>query len=322
MLDFDLISRNIAQAKDASKDKSSTTESQSTSVKVDPVSFSTSNVKPNTGLVQSIASLLNVKLGDDDNSNQKIRRKRRDTGKDDDLSTIENMGDTKGTTNNQSLDKGITSTKAPPFMDIRSKYADKLKKKLDGGSGSLSGVDRMKEERDQALKRGDAAGHLVARSIAASQLVTTTGSKWLANTGTGALLAYLTNRSMKICLIPVPDLKGEKSSIGDDMDSLTRQLPKVRFHSLIKSGYNDASSILKEVMNNLDGLPELGVLVVSDRDDYLGSARQQGMFTCRVRPPNARRGNCTTDYTVETIGEVEQVVNEINGISFNSVLSR
>ena len=45
-----------------------------------------------------------------------------------------------------------------------------------------------------------------------------------------------------------------------------------------------------------------------------------GAFTCRVRPPNAARGNISSHYVVETIEEVEDKINELNGISFNAVL--
>lgn len=74
----------------------------------------------------------------------------------------------------------LVSTKAPPVSDVRSKYADKLRKKLDGG---LAGVESAKALREDALTKGDAAGHLSARRIASSQPVGT-GSKWLAASGT------------------------------------------------------------------------------------------------------------------------------------------
>ena len=61
------------------------------------------------------------------------------------------------------------------------------------------------------------------------------------------------------------------------------------------------------------------IVVVSDRDDYLGAARDLGMFTCRVRPKNKRRG-LTTNYNVDDIGSVLEVINDINGVSFNSAL--
>ena len=66
-------------------------------------------------------------------------------------------------------------------------------------------------------------------------------------------------------------------------------------------------------------LGSIQFVVVSDRDDYLAAARDLGMFTCRVRPKNKRRG-LTTNYNVDDIGSVLEVINDINGVSFNSAL--
>ncbi len=60
-------------------------------------------------------------------------------------------------------------------------------------------------------------------------------------------------------------------------------------------------------------------LLVSDRDDYLGAARDLNMYTVRVRPKNKRRG-LTTNYNVDDVGSVQEVINDINGVSFNSAL--
>ena len=59
----------------------------------------------------------------------------------------------------------------------------------------------------------------------------TKGSKWLAATGTGNLLVYLTNRSMKIALLPAPDnADGESNdAAARRMDEMEAQLPQVRF---------------------------------------------------------------------------------------------
>ena len=59
---------------------------------------------------------------------------------------------------------------------------------------------------------------------------------------------------------------------------------------------------------------------VSDRDDCLRAAREAGLMTVRIRPPNARRGQVSAHYTVESVPDTQQVINEINGISFKTVL--
>ena len=204
------------------------------------------------------------------------------------------------------------------MSDPRAKYADKLRKKLDGG---LAGVENMKAQQEDALKRGDAAGHLAARKIASSQPVGT-GSKWLAATGTGNLLVYLTNRSMKIALLPIPQNADKESNdaAARRMDDLEQQLPQVRFDLLVKDGHLSPGDILGNIQDKTD-VTSGSILVVSDRDDYLREAKERGYYTCRIRPKNAPRGNVTTNYTVSEIKEVEDVCNELNGISFNTVFS-
>ena len=83
----------------------------------------------------------------------------------------------------------------------------------------------------------------------------------------------------------------------------------------------EASEILHTVLSKIEAEP-ISTIVVSDRDDYLGSAKELGVFTCRVRKKNAPRGNITTNYTVEMVKEVEDVVNELNGISYNTVFNQ
>ena len=120
------------------------------------------------------------------------------------------------------------------------------------------------------------------------------------------------------------------------MEDLAKQLPNIHFHELIHRGDN-AKTVLSQFLNNLkyvsssqkkdDTLSTTPIssilpkhcLIVSDRDDYLKMAKEMNMFTCLVRPENARRGNITAAYNVLEIGMVEDIINEINGISFNSV---
>ena len=184
------------------------------------------------------------------------------------------------------------------------------------------------------------------------------GSKWMATTGAGTLLSFLMSRSMKIILLPIPqtnilstqqqfihpNIEGE----GQRMKDLTQQLPNIHFHHLIPNG-EDANVILDNLYTHITSIqPSFSTtstttenkegknnhymtddatsqvlpkhcLIVSDRDDYLKMAKEKNMFTCRIRPENARRGNITAAYNVLEMAHVENIINEINGISFNSV---
>lgn len=248
--------------------------------------------------VKEIANLLNVDLGGNrDSRSEKVDH--------DDLSAL--IGE-------KAPAKSDIVKRSPLFSsDIRVKYADKLKSR-----GGLAGVDNAKRERENTIGTGDAASHMAARAAAVSQ--TAAETKWMALAGTGSLLSYISNRSMKIALLPVPREEDDSDeSVGKRMKEFEKQLPNVFFDLLIDKGDN-ALYILKLMLKKLEMDP-VATIVVSDRDDYLRAAKDTGMVTCRVRPMNAKRGSVTAHYNVETISEVQDVVNQINGISFQATLS-
>lgn len=271
------------------------------------------SILPDTNFVQDMAALLNVKLGGEEDKSYNDDDKSDDFG--DDLSLL---------TGSSSSDNNTATKKVsnfdPAALDIRARYAAKLRKKVEGG---LAGVELANSRKEEALTKGDAAGHLAARAIAASTTVSKSGSKWMASTGTGTLCSFLSNRSMKIALIPIPG-EEDRQKTNDHMDLLARQLPTIKFSVLGINkdlNINEASDILKHITSELNTKP-ISTLVVSDRDDYLRSARDLGIFTCRVRKKNMPRGNVTTNYTVEDVKEVEAVVNDLNGISYNTVFNQ
>jgi len=190
----------------------------------------------------------------------------------------------------------------------------------------MGGVDVAKGKREEMLTKGDAGGHFAARSLIAANTVFTSGSKWLATTGTGNLLSFLSKRSMMITLLPSPRQMtlGEQETIRRDMESLTRQLPSIKFDLLLdgvtESREDRAGLIWGKITDELE-TELLTTLVVSDQDAYLKSARDLGFYTCRVRRQNAPRGNITANYTSESVEEVQDVVNELVGLSFNTVFS-
>ena len=223
----------------------------------------------------------------------------------------------------------------PSDRDVRAKYASRLK-------GGIAGIELAKSEVDDNLKKGDAAGHLAARKIAMLDDNTSTtcndaktGAKWLPSLEASQLLTLLTNRSIRIVLLPTLRTTGRTPTKEEDeneprMEVLKAQLKNVVIDNIIPKfdnhdNVNDNDSIENAlragILDELDIDPN-NVLLVSDRDPYLRVARDMGMSICRLQQKNARRGNITPHYTVETVGEVQDVVNEINGISFNAVLNR
>ncbi|MGK3753352.1 MAG: hypothetical protein ACI8RD_005659 [Bacillariaceae sp.] len=229
----------------------------------------------------------------------------------------------------------------PSAQDIRAKYAQKLKKL---SVGSLAGLELAKSKvEDTQNAGGDAKGHLAARKIAIQQGTNdndiTASSKWLPSQASSMLLTYLTNRTIRIVLLPTIIKKSsqeenennnnEQKQESSMMQNFAAQLKNVIIDSIIppnNNNNNDENGIkntLQEgILNKFDNMDPNKVLLVSDRDEYLRVARDMGMVICRLQQKNARRGNITPHYTVSTVGEVQDVVNEINGISFNTVLNR
>ena len=213
----------------------------------------------------------------------------------------------------------------PSENDIRAKYASKLK-------GGLAGIELAKSQVEETMVAGDAAGHLAARKIAIMDGVATNGNaatRWLPSQAATSLLTLLTHRSIRIVLLPSVDKKTPSSEEEEPkMEDFQSQLKNVIIDKLVPEfGNGDdsesgiTSTLNKGVLKELDVDPN-NVLLVSQREPYLRAGRDMGMNICRIRPKNGRRGSITAHYTVENVGEIQDVVNEINGISFNTVLNR
>lgn len=334
--DFEVLTNSLTTA---AEEASSSTSTLSLSSPQPVTNSSGTIVQPDVNMIQQVASLLNVKLegesgeikksstgaggGDDDNAN-------------DDLSLL--LGERKKSKENSSRNK--TSNSAGPLApDIRQKYANKLFQR--GVEGGVASVELAKYQVQETLKKGDAAGHLAARKMVASEPVgsssssSSSGNRWMAQTGTGALLQYLSQRSLKLGLLPRPglvdnDKRNNDEQQGQRMQNFQKQLPDVTFDVMMldlqEQGDGslalDAQTIVAKTLQQLKltSQPER-VLLVSDRDDYLKAAKEAGMVACRIRLPTARRGNVSTHYMVSSIPEVQEVVNEINGISYKAVLN-
>ena len=279
-------------------------------------------VTPNADMVQQVADLLRVNLGETTNNRTNTPQA------DDDLSLLLGKSSSASSSTTTSSSKNISQSSALPKKqnttnplfanDVRAKYADKLQKKQQQGT-TLSSVELAKQQLE--LNKGDAASHWAARNMAKS--LPSSNKKWMASTGTGALLQYLTQRSMKLALLPTPhttsNITNEEEATR--MQDFQKQLSDVVVDVVITDGSLGASHVLQTVLlPRCTPLAPESILVVSDRDEYLRHAKDCGMVTCRIRPPNAPRGNVSAHYTAPSIPEVQNVLDEINGISFNAVL--
>eukprot|EP00986_Skeletonema_menzelii_P015323 scaffold11500_cov144-Skeletonema_menzelii.AAC.9 len=328
-LDFNLITRSIEERQALAEGQIENVRIQNSVSDDATTTFANTinNIQPDTSAVQRFANLVGVKLGD-------TAHKRKQ--EEDDLSGLLGHIDNSVPDKKESVPRKVI-TPLSHATDIRDKYSQKLRNKIEGG---VAGLDLAKFEKEDTLKRGDASMHLTARKLMSSNGApgsSTSSSRWLATTGVGKLLSFVDGRSMQIILLPLPSTPSMPQSDEDvkrtleEMTSLTRQLPNINFDLLIADGRrrgevgtdaqneNTAQDVLANVLSKVDGIDPIQFLLASDRDDYLGAARDHGMFTVRVRPKNKRRG-LTTNYNVDDIGSVQEVINDINGVSFNSAL--
>lgn len=309
-LDFELITKAIVQSKQEAQTKSTLHSNNNSNTQGKNKNLH-EKVQPDVSLVQEMANLLNIKMGEDGSAGK--GDKHEENG-------LSNIFNTTIKNKPSSPDKNSLVIDG----DIRSKYASKLRSRMDGG---LGGVDQANAEKENAKTLGDAAaGHFEARKLAMKKSPTT-GKKWIATTGAGNLLSYLSNRSIQIALLPKPNVTEEmgRDDLYSRMIDLTEQLPNIKIDLLVKSE-STTKEIITFVMRHFSSadsksIDALQLLVVSDRDDYLRCARDMGMFTCRLRALNAPRGNITTDYTIQELAEVQEVVNDINGISYHAVFT-
>ena len=312
IFDWNVLKRSMETEQTTTKDDRSQRDSTATNPSVEP----SSTVQPDTNKIQQIASLLNVNITEKSGSNRHAGRN--EDGQEDDLSLLlTGKAAVVHEKTKQSKKEEDSSTPAVAVglggkVDVRSKYASKLAQK--GIAGGVVGVERLRQEQQDDRKQGDAAGHLAARKRAMQQ-PTESNSQWMARTGAGNLLQFLTQRSIKVALLPSSrNVEKEKQQMRD----LEKQLPHVIIDLVVDTD-TAAPGMLQEALAELK-IPSKVVLTVSAQDDYLRAAKDLGCMTCRLRGKNAPRGNVSTPYMAASIEEVKDIVNEINGISFNAVL--
>lgn len=60
------------------------------------------------------------------------------------------------------------------------------------------------------------------------------------------------------------------------------------------------------------------VMLVSTDDSLLRAARDAGMLTCKYRLPNGLRGQVSTHFTATAALEVQDALEELNGIAYRN----
>ena len=320
--DFDVLTRNVKESQKQQEQEAVTPSSETVAT---TATTSTSRMQPDLTAVQTVAKLLNVNL----DATTASRRDKLSLKEERDLERM--MGEDK-TGSDAATTTSTTRKPAPknynPFdNDIRSKYAAKLAQK--GASPTTSTTTT-----NTTSSRGDASFHLAARAAAVTEHASTGGNKWLAQTGTGALLQYLTRRSIYLALLATP--AGSSNSNTASASSSSSSLQTMQdFQTQVKStvvidvlaantnSQQSAQQLLQSTLSDLHYSQEPSqVLVVSDRDDYLRAAKDLQCMTCRIHRQGQPRGNVSAHYTVPDLAQVQTVVDELNGISYSALNSK
>jgi hypothetical protein len=314
--EFDVLTKSLVD--DTAAANTSTSSTTSTSDSTVPI---LGKVAPDQSRIEDITNLLQKR----NNNNQQSRQS--SSNEEDDLSLLVSVDDNNSNTKSSSTSINETKNKkgnASSFggSDIGYKYADKLSKK--GIVGGIYGVQLAKQQAEETLQKGDAAGHIAARN----QLIASTQAhggqnqhqRWMASTGTGSLLKFISHRSMKILLLPTLSNTINEEE-GARMDDFRKQLSHdIQFEMIQKDGTIGVTDIMNNCFQQLKDMNPNRILLVSDKDAYIRTGKELGLVTVRIRPPNTPRGNVSAHYIVDTIPETQEIINQINGISFNPAL--
>jgi hypothetical protein len=209
IFDFGLLTQSIVEQQQLESSNSDGDESLATSLRSETASTKNlenpsllhpQGIVPDVSRIQQVAALLKVDLT---GGNEKDKHVEDDQPFSDDLSLI------LGQRIKEVGDAAVNLRPKPPqppqqqqqqqqrhaiyqdsANDIRSKYAEKLKRAVGGGVGM---VDRTKSEILESDKKGDAAGHFAARAHATSvekksTASSSSGTQWMAASGTGQLV--------------------------------------------------------------------------------------------------------------------------------------
>jgi hypothetical protein len=259
--DFDTLTRSIKDERAAPRDAHDRTIQKEVKHADDQLSEVTSaGILPDLTVVQSIARLFqkdSKSIPNFGTSNHDSTTHR--TPIDDDMSL--RIGETSDRINKE-FDHSNRSKSLPEVStDISIRYASKLSKK--NIIGGLPGIQQAKQHAVEAMTKGDASSHLTARKIVAADSVMDRTKRWMAFTGTGSLLKFVSLRSMKIALLPTPIVSNmiDKEE-ANRMDDLRSQLQDIKFDIIEKDGSLAVNDIVKKCIDRWQSLQPNNILLV------------------------------------------------------------
>ena len=189
----------------------------------------------------------------------------------------------------------------------------------DGGSEELAGIRAKYGNKLRALKAKAAAREAGAGppTISEGSQASNGGASasWSLNRGAAPLMKYLANRGMRCGLLMPPT------------DTVSEPL-LASFHEQLDTQLDDSLTLSREAVHTFPdpgrllqllhahGLQPASVMLLTTQESTLRAAREAGCFSSLFLPRNARRPNVRADFTVSDLFKVQDVVEQLNGISW------
>ena len=210
---------------------------------------------------------------------------------------------TRGIVQGASAKEGSGGGGGENLVGIRAKYGDKLRAlKAKAAAREASASAGSGVQASTVLEGGGASGGSSA-------------SAWSLNRGAAPLMKYLANRGMRCgLLMPSAD------TVSDDM--------LASFHEQLDTQLDDSLTLSREAVHTFPdpdrllqllharGLKPASVMLLTTQENSLRAAREAGCFSSLFLPRNARRPNVRADFTVSDLFKVQDVVEQLNGISW------
>jgi hypothetical protein len=195
-----------------------------------------------------------------------------------------------------------TSKEIPNLSSVQSKYADKLHKKV-GTSMLNTGADGSSPVTDASLLQYAKGLDAVSDKMK---------SRWLLTPGMGTILDYVSQRTIRMGLIY------PQSATATSKNLLAQVGDTIRFDYLMEISPENTVNKNMESISTETGLACHEIMVVSPHEKTLIAAKDKGHFTCRFRFPNSLYGQCYTDFVATGALEIQDAIEELNGIALRN----
>lgn len=127
-------------------------------------------------------------------------------------------------------------------------------------------------------------------------------------------LDYTSKRSIKLGIIP------RDTTILSTIETFIKQLKGLNFQILLIKDNYDINSLVKELNEyiELNKIESKHVLIISNNEKSLELSKKSGYLTCRFKFPDTPNGQFSCNFTATNAIELQDIVEEMNGISLRN----